>query len=109
LAQEKEITSKEERMARDGAILGDAERSNLEKDILNKKRDFKRSQQELGEDFNVRRNEELGKLQRRIIEASNAIAKEQHFDLLLYDGVIYSSDKVNVTSQVQQKLMSTPE
>lgn len=109
VAQEKDIQTKEERMARDAAVMGEAERSNLEKDILNKKRDFKRSQQELGEDFNARRNEELGKLQRRIIEASNAIAKEQHFDLLLYDGVIYSSEQVNVTAQVQQKLSTMPE
>ena len=109
VAQEKDIQTKEERMARDAAVMGEAERSNLEKDILNKKRDFKRSQQELGEDFNARRNEELGKLQRRIIEASNTIAKEQHFDLLLYDGVIYSSEQVNVTAQVQQKLSTMPE
>ena len=109
VAQEKDIQTKEERMARDAAVMGEAERSNLEKDILNKKRDFKRSQQELGEDFNARRNEELGKLQRRIIEASNTIAKEQRFDLLLYDGVIYSSEQVNVTAQVQQKLSTMPE
>ena len=109
VAQEKEIQSKEERMARDGAVMGDAERSNMEKDILNRKREFKRSQQELGEDVNARRNEEFGKLQRRIIEAASAVGKEQHFDLLLYDAVIYSSEQVNVTAQVQQKLMTMPE
>ncbi|MDP2901777.1 MAG: OmpH family outer membrane protein [Methylovulum sp.] len=109
VAQEKEIQGKEERMARDGAVMGDAERSTMEKDILNKKREFKRSQQELGEDVNARRNEEFGKLQRRIIEAASAVGKEQHFDLLLYDAVIYSSEQVNVTAQVQQKLLTMPE
>lgn len=109
VAQQKEIQTKEERMARDGAVMGDAERSNLEKDILNKKRDAKRSQQEFSEDFNARRNEELGKLQRRIVEAIRAIAKDQHFDLLLTDGVIYASEQIDVTAQVQQKLLTMPE
>lgn len=109
VAQQKEIQNKEERMTRDGAVMGDAERSNLEKDILNKKRDAKRSQQEFSEDFNARRNEELGKLQRRIVEAIRAIAKDQRFDLLLTDGVIYASEQIDVTAQVQQKLLTMPE
>ena len=54
----------------------------------NKVRDAKRSQQEFSEDFNARRNDELGKLQRRIVEAIKSIAKDQEFDLILTDGVI---------------------
>jgi len=109
VAQQKEIQSKEERMTKDAAIMSESERSNLEKDILNKKRDAKRSQQEFSEDFNARRNEELGKLQRRIVEAIRSIAKDQNFDLLLTDGVIYASEKIDVTAQVQQKLLAMPE
>ena len=109
VAQQKEIQSKEERMTKDAAVMSESERSNLEKDILNKKRDAKRSQQEFSEDFNARRNEELGKLQRRIVEAIRSIAKDQNFDLLLTDGVIYASEKIDVTAQVQQKLLAMPE
>jgi outer membrane protein len=32
------------------------------------------------------------------------LAKEENFDLLLTDGVIYADDKIDVTSRVQQKL-----
>ena len=109
VAQQKEIQSKEEKMSRDGAVMGESERANLEKDIVNKKRDAKRSQQEFSEDFNARRNEELGKLQRRIVEAIRAIAKDQNFDLLLTDGVIYASEKIDVTTQVQQRLSTMPD
>ncbi|MDD5276033.1 MAG: OmpH family outer membrane protein [Methylovulum sp.] len=109
VSQQKEIQSKEERMSRDGSVMSDTERANLEKDILNKKRDAKRSQQEFSEDFNARRNEELGKLQRRIVEAIRSIAKDQHYDLLLTDGVIYASEQIDVTAQVQQKLSTMPE
>ncbi|MCK9394478.1 MAG: OmpH family outer membrane protein [Methylobacter sp.] len=109
VAQQKEIQSMDERMAKDAAVMGEPARANLEKDILNKKRDAKRAQQEFSEDFNARRNEELGKLQRRIVEAIREIAKDQKFDLLLTDGVIYASEKIDVTSQVQQKLSTMPE
>ncbi|MGZ8161892.1 MAG: OmpH family outer membrane protein [Methylobacter sp.] len=109
VAQQKEIQNLEEKMSRDASVMGDSERSNLEKNILNKKRDAKRSQQEFSEDFNVRRNEELGKLQRRIVEAIRSIAKAQNFDLLLTDGVIYASEQIDVTAQVQQKLSTMPE
>ena len=109
VAQQKEIQSMDEKMTKDAAVMGESARVNMEKEILNKKRDAKRAQQEFSEDFNVRRNEELGKLQRRIVEVIREIAKSQDFDLLLTDGVIYASDKIDVTSQVQQKLSTMPE
>ncbi len=109
VAQQKEIQTLEEKMTRDSAVISDSERGNLERDILNKKRDAKRSQQEFSEDFNASRNEELGKLQRRIVEAIREIAKDQKFDLLLTDGVIYASEQIDVTAQVQQKLSKLPE
>lgn len=94
----------EERLTRDSAVMGEDERRNLEKDILEKKREAARAQQEFSEDFNMRRNEELGNLQKRIVEAVRALAKEESFDLLLTDGVIYANDEIDVTARVQQKL-----
>jgi outer membrane protein len=76
----------------------------MEADIMAKKRDAMRAQKEFSEDFNVRRNEELGKLQRRIIDAIKELAKEESFDLLLTDGVIYTNDDIDVTARVQAKL-----
>jgi outer membrane protein len=109
VSQQKEIQGMEEKMTRDASVMSDSEKRNLEKDILNKKRDAKRAQQEFSEDFNVRRNEELGKLQRRIVEAIREIAKDQDFDLLLTDGVIYANEKIDITNQVQTKLSTMPE
>jgi outer membrane protein len=109
VSQQKEIQGMEEKLNKDAKVMSDSERNRLERDIQNKKRDAKRSQQEFSEDFNTRRNEELGKLQRRIVEAIRAIAKEQEFDLILTDGVIYSSPQMDITSQLQQKLSTMPE
>ncbi|GAB4260658.1 MAG: OmpH family outer membrane protein [Methylomicrobium sp.] len=109
VAQQNDIKNLEERLTRDAAVMGDSERRNLEKDILNKQREFKRSQQEFSEDFNIRRNEELGKLQRKIVEAIRNLAKDEDYDLLLTDGVIYASESIDVTRQIQEKLASMPD
>ena len=108
VAQQKEIKKLEEKLTRDASVMGEAERRKLERDIVGKKREAARSQQEFREDFNLRRNEELGKLQRRIYEAVKALAKEGNYDLLLTDGVIHASDKIDITSEIQSKLVSTP-
>lgn len=108
VAQQKEIQGLEEKLAKDASVMSDSEKTNLERDILNKKRDAKRSQQEFSEDFNASRNEELGKLQRRIVEAVRAIAKDEDYDLLLTDGVIYAKDQFDITNQVQKKLSTMP-
>lgn len=103
-SQMKEIKSLEDKLSKDAAVMSDEERRRIEKDILDKKRDAARAQQEFQEDFNMRRNEELGNLQKRIVEAVRALAKEESFDLLLTDGVIYANDQIDVTARVQQKL-----
>jgi outer membrane protein len=109
VTQQKEIQSMEEKLTKDASVMSESEKANLEKDILNKKRDAKRSQQEFSEDFNASRNEELGKLQRRIVEAVREIAKKENYDLLLTDGVIYAEPTLDITAQVQQKLSTMPE
>ena len=105
-SQVREIKSLDEKLARDASVMGESERRRLERDILAKRREAKRTQQEISEDFNLRRNEELGKLQKRILEAVRALAQDENYDLLLTDGVIYSSQQIDVTDQVQRKLSS---
>jgi len=109
VAQGKEIQRMEEKLTKEASVMSDSEKAKLENDIQNKKRDAKRSQQEFSEDFNASRNEELGKLQRRIVEAVRGIAKDEDYDLLLTDGVIYAKDQFDITTQVQKKLSTMPE
>lgn len=104
VAMQKELKKLEEKMSRDAAVMSDAERRKLEREILAKQRELKRAQEEFREDFNLRRNEELGKLQRQVFEAIKSLAKEEGYDLLLTDGVVYASDRVDVTDKVQQRL-----
>ena len=104
VALQREIKTKEDKLERDGDVMSESERSKIERDILAKRRDLKRSQDEFRDDLNIRRNEVLAKLQKDMFEAVVGLAKEQKFDLILTQGVVYSSDKVDITDSVLKKL-----
>ncbi|MBM4200265.1 MAG: OmpH family outer membrane protein [Gammaproteobacteria bacterium] len=105
--EQKAIKGLEEKLAKDEAVMNDAERQKLERDLMNRKRDAKRVQDEFREDFNLRRNEELAKLQKSIFEAIQSLAKEENYDLLLTDGVVFAKDTIDITNKIEQKLQAS--
>ncbi len=102
---ERSLQQLEDRLQRDGQVMSEAQRRQLERDILTQRRDLARSVAELRDDLNLRRNEELSKLQQQVRDAILAVAREQRFDLVLNDiGVIYAADTVDITDQVLRRL-----
>ena len=104
VAMQREIKKLEDDLSRDGAVMSESERTKQERNVLAKRRDLKRSQEEFRDDLNIRRNEVLAKLQKDMFQAVVSLAKEQNFDLILSQGVVYSSDKVDITDSILKKL-----
>ncbi len=104
VSAQKSLKGLEDRLQKDGAVMSETERSRLERDILNKRRELKRDSDEFREDVNFRRNEEFGKIQRQIVETIQKIAQEQKFDLVLGEGVIWASKTVDITDTVINRL-----
>lgn len=104
LALQNEIRSLEDRLSRDGAVMSEKQSGELERDILSKRRDLKRSQDEFRDDLNIRKNEVLSTLQRQMYDATVSLAKEKKFDVVLGQGVVYANDTVDITDQVLEKL-----
>lgn len=100
VAAQKKVKELEDKLNKDGAIMSEAERNKLERDIIAKKRDLKRDQDEFREDLNFRRNEEFGKIQKKIVEAIQQVAKDNKYDVILSEGVIYASAKVDISGLV---------
>jgi outer membrane protein len=107
VAEQKQIKAMEEKLAKDAAIMSESERQKMDKEILSRKREAKRLQDEFREDFNLRRNEELTQLQKEIFEAIQSLARDENFDLLLTDGVVFASETVDVTGKVERKLKAS--
>ena len=83
--------------------MGEAERVNLERQIRDGQRELQRAENEYVEDLNIRRNEEVGKLQREVVQRVQAYAQAQKFDLIVADAV-YFSNTVDITDEVLKTL-----
>lgn len=97
---QKDLKKMEDRLAQDGAIMSQAERDKLHNEVINRRRELKRNQDEFRDDLNFRRNEEFGKIQRLVVDAIQAVAKEGKYDLIMGEGVIYASKRVDITQKV---------
>lgn len=104
VAEQQKLKQLEEKLTRDGMTMSEEEQRKLEREILSQKRELKRSRDEFAEDFNIRRNEELAKMQQEIARSIVALAKEMRYDLILESGVIYASERVDITSKVIERL-----
>ena len=104
LAQAKQIKSLTEQFKRDGAVMSDSESARLEKDIISRKRKLKNAQSAFQEDLSLRQNEELQKVRKQISEVIQSIAKENKFDLVLESGVVYASERANITDKILEKM-----
>lgn len=101
---QKSIKALEDKLSKDAAVMSDAARKKQEREIVSKKRDVKRGREEFTEDFNFRRNEEIGKLQKLVSETILSLAKEKQYDIILNESVIYASKQVDITSLVLERL-----
>ncbi len=99
-----QVLKLEEELKNDGPIMSDTKRAELEKKILNSKREYNRQQDELREDFNIRRNEELGKLQKKVHEIIVIVAKAESYDLVVTQPVLYASERIDLTARVLQEM-----
>ena len=94
------LKARADKLQKDGATMTDDQRAREDKAIRDGDRDLQRKQSEAQDDFNSRRNEELSKLQKSLIEQVRAYAKGQNYDLVMADGVIYATNAVDITPQV---------
>jgi len=104
LAKQKELEDLTAKVQRDLAVMGETERRNAERDVRDLQREVNRLQTEFREDFNLRRNEELGNLQRALLQEVQSYAQGAGYDLIVGDGVLYASSAVNITEVVLQAM-----
>ncbi|VAW76113.1 hypothetical protein MNBD_GAMMA15-1641 [hydrothermal vent metagenome] len=106
VALQKGIRKLEDKLAKDGAVMSETQSNKLEREILSKGRDLKRSREEFRDDLNIRKNEVTSQLQRQMLEATRALAKEKGFDIILGQGVVYANEGADITHMVLEKLTS---
>jgi outer membrane protein len=101
-----DLKAKEEKLQRDGAVMAENERRAAEKELRDGQRELARKQNEYVEDLNLRRNEEIGKLQRSLLQEVQAFARSANYDLVVGDGVLYVNESLDITPQVLNALQA---
>ncbi|GMR06371.1 MAG: hypothetical protein BMS9Abin25_0961 [Gammaproteobacteria bacterium] len=104
--KQKKIKELESDLEKNALVMKASEVSKKGSEITKLKRSIKREADEFREDYNLRRNEELKVLQKVVREAINEVGKENKFDLILAEGVLFTSKKANITELVLKKLRS---
>ena len=108
VAMQNDLKAKDEKLAKEGAIMAEADRAKAEKTLRDQQREFSRKGGEFQDDLSTRKNEELGKVQRYLLEEIRTYSSAQGFDLVLGEGVFYNKPQLDITAQVLEVLKSKP-
>ena len=89
---------------KESLTMSDDQRDKAEKNLQQRRIEIQRNERELREDMDLRRREEIGDLQEKINITIDKIAAEEKYDLILYNGIAFASDKVDMTEQIIKAL-----
>ena len=103
----KAVQKQEKDFNKNSVTMAAADRQEGQKKIQNSKIEIQRIERELREDIDIRRREEIGKLQQKINEAIEEMAKTDKYDLILYQGVAYASKEIDITDKLIKVLGNT--
>ena len=90
-------------LERENVTLPESARREKERQLADISRNFQRIQREIREDLNLRRNEELARLQERATRVINQIAEQEKFDLIIQEAV-FASGRIDITEKVIKAL-----
>ena len=99
-AQQKSLQEKREKLGKEAAVMSEADRVRTEREVRDLEVNVQRRYNELQEDLNMRRNEELGKVQRALLQEVQAYARANGYQLVFGEGVLFAAEGVDITPQV---------
>jgi outer membrane protein len=99
-----QVKKMEDALARDGAVMSETERRNQGLDVMSRKRELRRLQEEFREDVNIRRNDALSGLQDLIKETIQEVGSAGGYDLIFFEGIAYANSKLDITDEILKGL-----
>ena len=102
-----ELKARSDKFQRDGSLMSDTDRSKEEIALRDLQHEFSQKAQQFQDDAKTRRNEELGKVQRYLVQEVSSYANAEGFDLVIY-GTLYTKPSIDITAQVSAFLSSQP-
>lgn len=98
------LATQEDKLRKDGATMTELQRSQATRELTEGERSLRVKSEAAEEDFNMRRDEEMQKLQRLMRDEIGAYAKANGYDLILVSGVGYASPNYDITTPLLEAL-----
>ncbi len=99
-AQRKTLQEKVDKLQKEAAVMSEADRLRAEREARDLELNVNRRFNELQEDLNLRRNEEVGKMQRSLLQEVQTYARANGYQLIVSEGVLFAAEGVDITPQV---------
>lgn len=103
-ALQEDIIAKQEKLQRDGPVMGASDRAELEREIISDTKDLRRRSEDFQESFSRREKELFVALQSGVFKTIVEKAEKEGYDLIVGEGVIYASDQVDITDALLKQL-----
>ncbi len=87
------------------ANLSESERSQLDIQARSLERRIKRSEQDFREELNIQKNNEFKQVRVLVLEAIARFGKQNDYDLIVSDGVLFAAKRIDVTERILEGLM----
>ncbi|MBT8141438.1 MAG: OmpH family outer membrane protein [Gammaproteobacteria bacterium] len=101
---EQELIALKQQVERDFDVMSDDQKRAKSEEFRNKQIEFNAKEKQLLQEFNLKRNEKLGELNKTLMTQVNGLAQEQGYDLVLSEGVIYAKAALDITDKVLARL-----
>ena len=88
-----------------GADLSESERSQLDIQARSLERRIKRSEQDFREELNIQKNNEFKQVRVLVLEAIARFGKQNDYDLIVSDGVLFAAKRIDVTERILEGLV----
>lgn len=105
-AQQKSLQEKADKLQKEAAVMSEADRIRTEREMRDLELNVQRRFKELQEDLNLRRNEEVGRMQRALLQEVQAYARANGYQLVVSEGVLFAAEGVDITPQVVAAIKS---
>ncbi len=102
--KQQEFQQLQEELQKDGLVMSEEERAEAEDRLNQMKREIQRMQEGFREDLNIERNKAFKGVRQSVMEAVEALAEEEGYDLVVGQGALYASDAVNLTERVLERM-----
>ncbi len=93
------------RLADTSLELQETEIAQLDRETRGLERRIKRSEQDFREELNIQKNNEFKNVRILVLEAIAEFGKQQDYDLIVSDGVLFANKRIDVTERILESLV----